>query len=357
MRWAVVCGAALLGAVILPGQAHADDLVRECTRAYTYNQALRKEGRLVEAYDLALVCSNPACPRILVPDCTAWAAELDGAIATVIVTAKDESGRDVSDAAVALDDKPWITKLDGKPVRLDPGEHTIAVTSGTATTKLRVSIRQGERARVLEVTLVGPPPAPPPPRVPPPPPVPLPPPVAAPPSPPPLPLPPPAPPWTPGSSAPTSGFNGSSSSDYAAKLKSSGNAFEQAVAVAGVARWVPNGGMVGARASVRFATNHELLVEVTKVGWRADDYVSVFGGYTYVGRPQSVVRPYLGPLLGYVASTTGAPSFFSAVGVLGLRVEPIPVLGFFAEGFLGYISVNPMLVAALGGGIQVALPF
>jgi hypothetical protein len=119
------------------------------------------------------------------------------------------------------------------------------------------------------------------------------------------------------------------------------------------------------------ATNHELFVEVAKLALAcANTYVGYLAGYQYVFREDSRFRPYLGALFGYVHPSTSnacqsfAPATtYGAMLVGGLRFEPIPMIGIFAEG-VGGVTAQPGGdgttyggIVAVGGGLQIALPF
>jgi hypothetical protein len=159
------------------------------------------------------------------------------------------------------------------------------------------------------------------------------------------------------------------------KLTNSGKAFEWGVSLAGTARAFPlvPASMFGGRVTVRLATYHEIFFEVAQVTLPcANTKVGYLGGYQYVFRAESMFRPYLGAALGYFKPSTNNscpnyPQTSAIAGVLvaGLRFEPIPMIGIFAEGVGGAGLFTPLgggngtygLVAALGGGLQIALPF
>ncbi len=131
--------------------------------------------------------------------------------------------------------------------------------------------------------------------------------------------------------------------------------------------------MFGARVTLRLATNHELFVEVAKLALTcANDYIGYLGGYQYVFREESMFRPYVGLLLGYIQpKTSNSCQSFAPVNAYGgmvsggIRFEPIPLLGIFAEAVGGGYSQAAVTgggtvyggIAALGGGLQIALPF
>jgi hypothetical protein len=73
---------------------------------------------------------------------------------SVIVSAKDEQGADLSDVRVFLDGDPLVTKLDGRPARVDPGEHKLRIEAdGRPPVEQHLVVRAGEKNRVIEVRL------------------------------------------------------------------------------------------------------------------------------------------------------------------------------------------------------------
>ena len=70
--------ASLLGST----NAFAGDLKPDCLKAYEESQTLRRAGQLIDARDRAITCSQPACPKRMVPECSMWASEIGAAIPT-----------------------------------------------------------------------------------------------------------------------------------------------------------------------------------------------------------------------------------------------------------------------------------
>jgi hypothetical protein len=93
-------------------------------------------------------------------DCTRWLAEVDAMMPTIVVRASAGSD-DIVDARVSIDGTPLADRIDGLPIALDPGEHTIVVEWAQKTEQRRVVLAAGEKARavpfVFEPARVGPP--------------------------------------------------------------------------------------------------------------------------------------------------------------------------------------------------------
>ncbi len=164
MKLAVVAASSLLLAFALENTTRAADTVAACISASTDGQTLRKEGKLLAAREQLLACARPACPAVIRSHCVRWAAEMDPLIPSIVVRAQDPHGVDLIDARVAIDGK--AAKLDGNPVQLDPGGHTVVVEKHEGGAKeQKIMLASGEHARLVVVRFEPSAPAPPSPHV------------------------------------------------------------------------------------------------------------------------------------------------------------------------------------------------
>jgi hypothetical protein len=140
---------------------------KACAAASEKAQSLRSEGKMISARELLLVCARDVCPTVVRKDCSRWVAEVDEALPSIVVAAKDESGHDVTDAKVFVDDQPFSDTLDGKSQPIDPGAHVVRLERQGKQVTEKVLIREGEKNRIVLIHLGpqpkegGPPPPPP----------------------------------------------------------------------------------------------------------------------------------------------------------------------------------------------------
>jgi hypothetical protein len=128
------------------------DTKSDCVAASDQGQQLRDDGKYQRAQAAFQVCANDACPKVVSRLCTQWLEELGRSMPTVVLGAKDEHGLDVVDARASLDGTPWVQKLDGKPVPIDPGEHILRVErDGSQPVEQRIVVRAGEKSRVVTI--------------------------------------------------------------------------------------------------------------------------------------------------------------------------------------------------------------
>jgi hypothetical protein len=113
-------------------------------------QSLRQRKKLVEAQRLLVACADAACPTFVRSDCLRWLGEVEATMPTIVVRASRD-GQDAVDGFVSVDGGPG-TQF-GVAIALDPGPHTLRVKSSSGEGELRVLVAEGEKNRVIVVTV------------------------------------------------------------------------------------------------------------------------------------------------------------------------------------------------------------
>ena len=143
-----------LSLVALAAPALAADRAAACADQAEQSQVLRDTHKLVDARALMVSCAQLECPAVVRASCTEWLAELDKRIPSIVVSAKDEDGRDLPSVHVSVDGVRATDEIASSAVRLDPGEHVLRYQlTGYREADERVVLREGEGLRVLRVTL------------------------------------------------------------------------------------------------------------------------------------------------------------------------------------------------------------
>lgn len=143
-----------LGLLVAPRHARAD--VKSCVAAHEKGQQARASGRLRDAREQFLVCAADGCPGAVRTDCSKWADDLANRLPSVVLGAKDRSGRDLFDVRVLIDGNPLADKLDGKSIVVDPGAHSFRFeTSGMPAVTQKVLVKEGDRARSIDAVFEG----------------------------------------------------------------------------------------------------------------------------------------------------------------------------------------------------------
>lgn len=143
-----------------PGIARADeDKQRACLTDSENAQRLRNAGKPAAAREGFLRCAQSECPAVVRADCESSLAEVDAAIATIIVIARDAQDRDLRDVRVLVDNVLVTSRLDGRAIPLDPGLHTFRYeTNGAPTVEEQLLTHEGEKRRLVEVRFATKPP-------------------------------------------------------------------------------------------------------------------------------------------------------------------------------------------------------
>jgi hypothetical protein len=90
---------------------------------------------------------------VLRKDCNQWLDEVDQTMPTVVIAATGPDGRDVAEVRVSVDGQEIAGHLDGRPLALDPGVHTLRYeTDGAPPVLEQIVVRLGEKNRQLTVT-------------------------------------------------------------------------------------------------------------------------------------------------------------------------------------------------------------
>ncbi len=151
---APVLGSALLVLLASPS-ALADKAA--CGKAYTDAQVQKKAGKLHEAKQSLVQCAQKSCPGFINSACAKWLSDVESALPTIVISASDANGNDLTDVSVSADGQKLADKLGGMAIEIDPGQHTLHFEhEGAKPVDKKVLIREGEKARVIKVQFGSP---------------------------------------------------------------------------------------------------------------------------------------------------------------------------------------------------------
>jgi hypothetical protein len=137
-----------------PAAAQPEPSRAECAQAFEESQRLRNTARYLDANREVLKCTNPSCGQALSEECGKIHSELQAATPSVVFAARDEAGNELTDVSVTIDDDQRVLPLDGKPIALDPGNHSFRFQSALFKEHVQAAvIRTGERFRPITVVL------------------------------------------------------------------------------------------------------------------------------------------------------------------------------------------------------------
>lgn len=139
-------------AILAPSSlAVADTLSKEaCVDAHSRGQDARDQGKITLARKLFLTCAQSGCPAAVQGDCARFADDLSNLQPTVNFVARDGNGNDLPNTTVYVDGVLVATTIDGRPVEVDPGSHTVKFSNGGKDEVVTVVIGTGEKGRVVQ---------------------------------------------------------------------------------------------------------------------------------------------------------------------------------------------------------------
>jgi len=124
---------------------------KECLSQHEQSQVLKQASKLKAARESLLTCSRDVCPSFIRADCVEWLGQLDRSIPSVVPTAKVNK-RDETNVRVTVDGQLAATRLDGKPIELDPGVHTFKFElSPWPPVEQQILVAEGEKNRTVSV--------------------------------------------------------------------------------------------------------------------------------------------------------------------------------------------------------------
>ncbi len=142
--------AALSALALFAPKARADEKAT-CVGSYERSQVLRHKGELKKAREEMRVCSRAVCPALVRNDCMSWLEQVDATYPSIVIRA-ERDGAEIASVRVTIDGDVKATRLDGKSLELDPGEHALKFeTDGETAITMPLLIREGEKNRVIPV--------------------------------------------------------------------------------------------------------------------------------------------------------------------------------------------------------------
>ncbi len=130
--------------------AHAGELTKEqCVDAHSRGQDAREQGKLALARKIFLACAQSSCPNAVQSDCARFADDLTAQQPTIVLAARDADGHDLANTSVTIDGALVASTLDGRPIEIDPGTHTVRFSHRGKDHVLTVVIGAGEKGRTV----------------------------------------------------------------------------------------------------------------------------------------------------------------------------------------------------------------
>lgn len=152
-----------VASVSSPALAKRPSVAVQCAQTAEEGQRSRAQGALRAARESFLTCARKGCPRAVQADCARWMEEVTESQPTVVIHAYGKNKAEIETPHVSVDENDVV--LNGMALPLDPGPHVIRLQTDEGTTEQRVVLTEGEKNRVVSLSLAPketPPPPPPP---------------------------------------------------------------------------------------------------------------------------------------------------------------------------------------------------
>jgi hypothetical protein len=134
------------------------DALAHCIDAFGAAQGLRRAGKLQGSRAQLVSCARQQCPARIADKCVAWLGEVDEAMPTVVVAARDASGRDLFDVRVIVDGELLTERLDGRAHAVDPGPHRFRFEhEDMPPVERQLLVVERDKGRRLDVAFTEPP--------------------------------------------------------------------------------------------------------------------------------------------------------------------------------------------------------
>ncbi len=147
---------ALLAAAVLAlaPTARAQDTAA-CVDASNQGLTLRKSGKLLDARKVLVMCAVDACGADIKGTCTQRVTEINDALPSIILQARDGAGNDLMGVQVTVDGGAAPVVLDGRALTLDPGTHVFKLeTQGQPPVEKSFVLAEKQKDR-REVVTIG----------------------------------------------------------------------------------------------------------------------------------------------------------------------------------------------------------
>lgn len=129
----------------------------QCIDANESAQRLLRAGSLAQAREQVKLCVIESCPEPIRADCNDLGKAIEAAMPKVTFDARDKAGTQVTAVRVIMDGQPFLERLDGNPVPVEPGKHKFVFESPglprtTKTLVFKAGEHRGERVDMIDMT-------------------------------------------------------------------------------------------------------------------------------------------------------------------------------------------------------------
>ncbi len=148
MRIARIALAALM--LAQPAQAQEERRASNCADEAERGQRHRDEGKLLSARESFVLCSQRGCPSVVQRECANWLDAITVRIPTIVPSARDEVGNDLTSVRIRIDGGVVASEITGAAIAVDPGRHEVRFERANgAHVDVSIVAREGEHGRIV----------------------------------------------------------------------------------------------------------------------------------------------------------------------------------------------------------------
>ena len=131
----------------------ADPTTADCLAASDASLRFGNDHKLRAERSQLLVCAAATCPADVRKECLSRVDEVNPQIPTIVFSAKDPKGADLSAVKVTMDGEVLSERLEGTALSIDPGEHSFTFeAAGQPPVTKKLVIVEGQKDRRELVT-------------------------------------------------------------------------------------------------------------------------------------------------------------------------------------------------------------
>jgi hypothetical protein len=149
---------------LVPNESDTRSPKERCADSYVKAQELQRASQLKAAAAEFVRCQQPECGEVVTAECTRLYEQVVAQTPSVVFALYGRKREELRTAQVYLNGELVLEKLEGAAISLDPGVHKFRFeAAGYPPKEQEVTVRRGDRDRLIEVPLVkeeAPPPTP-----------------------------------------------------------------------------------------------------------------------------------------------------------------------------------------------------
>ena len=137
--------------------ARANESIESCIEHHSKGQVQRDEVQLLAAQASFRACAVEECPAPIRSECEEFLRDVTKLVPSVVLSARDDQGRDLEDVKVELDGETLNGAMGGVAIDVDPGRRSFVFRAADGrVVEQTVVVREGLKAQQVAATFPAP---------------------------------------------------------------------------------------------------------------------------------------------------------------------------------------------------------